>query len=244
MTLNFEYGDSITDQDWGCELQAVVGNSNLENIVLCHVCVSDLKKLANELIRYAQDTSWMTRMDSRVRRSYDKTASETADALISIFENAEAESKIGSEFGELMVSIGSTHALEKLFGHIKIPIAELWKPQLKQNEGFDFHTVCPSLLVNFGEAKYSAKINPHGDAIDQAKKFLLKEKHLRDRVHLINLADPESIDNLDGDRFGVVAAFSINSSNPLSILKNAYVSAVSCLEESKLTKIYLIGVSN
>ena len=142
-----------------------------------------------------------------------------------------------------MVSIGSARGLEQIFLHSKVPIAELWKPQAKQNEGFDFHTVCGRDLINFGEAKFSSSKNPHGPAIIQAGRFISEEKHLRDRAHLVNLVQPKSISHLDNDDFGVIVAFSINSPNPLGIFKNALETAQSFATENGIENIYLVGVS-
>lgn len=124
-----------------------------------------------------------------------------------------------------------------------LPVAELWKPQLKQNEGFDFHTVCSDQIINFGEAKFSGVSNPHGKAINQAKGFIDDEKHFRDRVHLINLVSDAAIENIDNDSFGIVAAFSINNDDPLSIIHNAIKSAEGKLNADEIKSVYLVGVS-
>ncbi|MBE0472252.1 MAG: hypothetical protein IBX55_22430 [Methyloprofundus sp.] len=237
------YRKKHTDQVWGCEYSEVVGYSWPSNIRACHVKVNQVSSLSIQLTSEVLNTSWMMELDAGSRRAYDKTVKETAEALVKVFQNTTTPTEVGSEFGEIMVSIGSTKALEILFDHHILPISELWKPQVKQNEGFDFHTMCLDNIINFGEAKFSAKKNPHGKAIDQASGFIEDEKHLRDRVHLVNLLPEKAINNLDHDTFGVVVSFSINAQDPLNILKNAIDRAEEKLGSQRIKSIYLVGVS-
>lgn len=240
--MDLIFGFPSLDPVWGCTYREISASLGIPNIKICFVRVDNVELFAEKLGADVLDTSWMANLDRGVRRQYDYTVRETAAALVKIFKSAAGAGKVGAEFGELMVSIGSSKALEQMFEHSKIPIAELWKPQVKQNEGFDFHTVCPDNFINFGEAKFSASANPHGLALNQAAKFLSVEKHLRDRAHLVNLVGELSIDNLDNDKYGVVAAFSINSSNTLLVFKNALESAIEFLGHNRVSSLYLVGV--
>ncbi|MDH1145161.1 hypothetical protein N5C60_11085 [Pseudomonas mosselii] len=235
-------GDEKCDLEWGCSHYEIADSLGYRDVKICLVSVRSLKDFSEKLTGTVLDTSWMMSLDRGVRRQYDYTVRETAAALVEVFGKTSAEGTIGAEFGELMVSIGSARALEQVFEHVRLPIAELWKPQLKQNEGFDFHTVCGSKFINFGEAKYSGSSNPHGLAIGQASDFIKVEKHFRDRAHLEKLACPISISNLDDDKFGVVAAFSVNSDNPMLIFKNALESAKAFVGENSVSGFYLVGV--
>jgi hypothetical protein len=243
MTDKPRYGSQHSDTEWGCDYCEVTTSSTTEKIKVCHVKVKDIKIISEALAKTVLDTSWMTSLDVGSRRAYDRTVRDTASALIEIFESTTAPSDVGVEFGEIMVSIGSTKALEKIFNHVIIPIAELWKPQKKQNEGFDFHTVCREELINFGEAKYSGNSSPHGNAINQSKRFVEEEKHLRDYVHLRELVSYSAIENLNNDSFGIVASFSINARDPLEVIKNAIESAEEKLSLDSIKTVYLVGVS-
>ena len=238
-----KYGSQYSDTGWGCEYVKVEPHLQIEKIKACHVRVKDITLISEELTKIVLDTSWMTNLDIGSKRAYNRTVQETAAALVEIFESTKLSSSVGSEFGEVMVSIGSARALEKIFDHCILPIAELWKPQIKQNEGFDFHTVCPNEIINFGEAKYSGSATPHGKAINQSRGFIDEEKHLRDFVHLKSLVSETAIDNLNNDIFGVVASFSINSADPLIALKNAIESAQEKLNLNSIKAVYLVGVS-
>lgn len=229
----------IADPDWGC---THTKHSDEQSIHACIVNVEDLTFIAQMLTQSVLDTSWMLNMDAGTQRSYKYTANETAEALVQIFNEVANGNPLGAEFGEVMVSTGSSRALELIFEHNRLPIAEIWKPQKKQNEGFDFHTECNDNLINFGEAKYSASTNPHGEAIPQIGRFLNEEKHFRDRVHLINLTKQESIENLDQDKYGVIAAFSITSQELDKIMANALASIAKSDLIGKANKIYVVGV--
>lgn len=235
---------AVLDSDWGCSYHEVVSVLGHAKIKVCIVNVTSLQDFATRISELVLDTSWMTGLDRGVRRAYDTTVRETAEALVKVFKDTTAAGVVGTEFGETMVSIGSARALEKIFNHKQIPLAELWKPQVKQNEGFDFHTICTGDLINFGEAKYSGSASPHGLAINQADDFLGAEKHLRDRNHLVNLVSKPAIDQLDNDQYGVVAAFSLNASNPLKVLKNAAQSASAVVDKRTIVNFYLVGVTD
>lgn len=237
------YGSQYSDSDWGCDYFEVETATSIGKIKVCHVVVNNIKIISEALAKNVLDTSWMTNLDVGSKRAYDRTVQETASALVRIFESTTTTSNVGSEFGEVMVSIGSTKALERIFKHFILPIAELWKPQKKQNEGFDFHTVCSGEFINFGEAKYSGSTNPHGNAINQSKGFIEDEKHLRDYVHLRELASDTSIENLNNDSYGIVASFSINTEDPFKVLKNAIESAQEELSSDSIKAVYLVGVS-
>ena len=238
------YGSKINDPVWGCKHLEVTYGPFIGKVKLCHVKVSDIEKIAAGLTKQVMDTSWMLKLDEGTKRSYDKTVEETAKELIKVFKKTASSNRIAGDFGELMVSIGSARALEKIFNHKLIPIAELWKPQAKQNEGFDFHTVCKKEIINFGEAKYASNGNPHGVAMRQANKFIDADKHYRDRVHLINLVSEKAIENLDDDIFGIVASFSLNAVKPLVALGKALSTAKKLFSSDSIKSVYIVGVSH
>jgi hypothetical protein len=240
MTLTFH--PKISDPIWGCDYQEVSDSSGLVNVKLCYMEVTSLRDFAEQITHLVLDKSWMTNLDSVIKKAYDRTVTQTANKLVQIFNATSATGTLGADFGELMVSIGSAHALERIFTHVKLPIAELWKPQLSQNEGFDFHTTCPSKIINFGEAKYSSSTNPYTLAMTQAESFIDDEKHFRDAVHLKHLVDADCLANLDNNQFGIVAAFSLRSGSPEKIFVNAVKAVAPLAAKNKIENIYLVGV--
>ncbi|MCS2608480.1 hypothetical protein [Halomonas dongshanensis] len=228
---------------WGISCREVVFENYKDKILGCFVSVSDLNLVAEKLAESVIDFSWISNLDKGTKRAYERTSKETAAALVEIFKSTGINNGIiNEEFGEVLVSIGASQTLASLFEHISLPIAELWKPQLKQNEGFDFHTVCKLNFINYGEAKYSLSSNPHGKSLSQTKRFFHEEKHFRDRVHLISLVDEVAINNLDNDQYGAIIAFSINSENASKIFENAIDLIEEKIEVDSLEKIYMVGV--
>ncbi|WP_394000232.1 hypothetical protein ACF3M1_09965 [Luteimonas sp. WGS1318] len=231
------------DADWGCD-HFDLTHLNGTTVYACRVEIADIAKLASELAKTVIDTSWMSTLDHGARRTYESTVSRTADLLREIFESMDPGSPVAGEFGEMMVSIGSARALSVVFSHSRVPLAELWKPQLKQNGGFDFHTVCEGELIHFGEAKFASSGNPWGLAIAQADEFLHDQKHLRDRSDLVNLVSPGAITRLDADEFGVVAAFSLNAENQDRVISNAVSAAVTLASKYGIKQVFVVGVSH
>ncbi|WP_027330668.1 hypothetical protein [Marinimicrobium agarilyticum] len=254
MTDALSFGEEHTDSEWDCSyFQLNVPASTLEKISLCHVHVSNLSKLANELAKSVMDKSWIMELDEGVALAYQQTVEETAEALTEIFSSDTHVNNegISGEFGEIMVSMGASRALEFVFSHLSLPIAELWKPKLKGNEGFDFHTICPENLINFGEAKYSSTKNPYGGntgdtdgAAGQTDGFIKAEKHLRDYVHLMHLAEGKPSDNLKKKNFGAILSFSMNAKKPLSVYSNAINAILELPHLLTAERIYLVGVSH
>ncbi len=237
------FGEEYKDDDWGCSF-VEVNSSDSPKVYLCHVNVTELKKIAEELSRSVLDSSWIMEMDVGARRSYERTVADTANSLVELFEKTTDAESVSGEFGELMVSMGTARSLEVVFRHTALPISELWKPQIKQNEGFDFHTVCENNVVNFGEAKFESPpaSSPSTKAASQANRFLEEDKHFRDRVHLVNLVDPEVISNLDDELFGMVVAFSMNAKNPITVYKNAIEKVKTLSFFDKVKSVYIVGV--
>lgn len=124
-----KYGNKYSDLDWGCDYFEIETGVSIAKIKVCYVIVEDIKKISEALTEKILDTSWMVKLDVGSKRALDRTVKETASALIEIFESTKKPSDVGSEFGEVMVSIASARALEKIFNHMILPIAELWKPK-------------------------------------------------------------------------------------------------------------------
>ena len=175
MTKKPIFGNEHKDDDWGCIHTEVTSTTN-KKIHLCHVNISDLKKIALELSRSVMDTSWIMDMDEGSRRSYIQTASDTADSLVKIFNTAADDNKISGEFGELMVSIGSSRSLDVIFKHTSLPISELWKPQEKGNEGFDFHTVCKKMSLILAKQNLNLLRQAHQYRMQQTKQTIFSPK--------------------------------------------------------------------
>lgn len=121
------------DKEWGCHYSEIIHSE--VDVKSCIIHVNSLEKIALALTDSVLNESWMLKLDKRTQRSYRYTVKETATALVEIFNkikrDSSGDSTLGEEFGEIMVSMGASRALSKIFEHESIPIAELWKPQKK-----------------------------------------------------------------------------------------------------------------
>ena len=236
------HSEDVDDPMWGCR-HGIAADKN-GTIQCCKVTVKDVKIMAAALTERVLDTSWISTLDRGTALQYRATVGQTGEVLKGIFTDALSNSQVKENFGELMVSMGAARSLGLLFHHIELPLAELWKSRIKQNDGFDFHTTCAGELIHFGEAKFSSTGSPYTEAILQVSDFLLNDKHHRDRAYLRDMVGKKSLDSLEDEKFGIVAAFSINAKNEALIMKNAVNKAIAFAKNHDVSSIFVIGVVN
>lgn len=230
------------DPLWGSEYEDVSAIAD-GAILSCQVRVDDLVAFTTTVVAEVAQSSWMTGLDSLTRKGYEAAVALTAPLLVALANDVGASGTLTEDFGEIMVSISSSRALEVMYCHVSVPISELWKPKSRNNEGFDFHTVCPMHLLNFGEAKYSKSANPHGIAFTQIARFLTNKKHLMDVHYLGTLCSPQSMTRLDFDEYGVIAAFSLNAANKNLVMGRAKSTAKKIALQHALKQVMVVGVS-
>jgi len=202
--------------------------------------IIDIKSNAKVLIKTISDTSWISRLDAIGKMTFEATAIRTIEKLVDIFNSV--NSRITEDFGEFMISLNSGNCLRDKYNHEILPISELWKPKKSGNEGFDFHTVSPNNKFSFGEAKYVRDGNSYGRAARQVCEFIDEEKDRGDAGLLNYFKKPIAMDNLKDGKRGFVIAFSINSTNYETILRNSLKNR----DVKKLLKscdeLYIVGV--
>ncbi|WP_391091287.1 hypothetical protein [Vibrio sp. NH-UV-68] len=203
--------------------------------------IENIKARAEEMISIIEDICWLKDLGPVQKVSYEARATRTITKLVdNILKKVEDE--VTEEFGEFMISASAQEALVAAFGHVKVPLAELLKEKITGNPGFDFHTETQDALIAFGEAKYSGKINPYRNALEQIRDFINLKKHDAELVDLQHFVSEEAVNNHLEKKTSYVAAFSINSKKPISIISNAFDSDYlkDILNEKE---IYLIGVT-
>lgn len=205
-----------------------------------HVKIHDIGIRAKEMIAILSDKSWINELDIIPRKSYEARAERTIDKLINDILN-KVVSTVTAEFGEFLISSTAQDSLEIKYSHTKVPLAELLKEKVTGNPGFDFHTESHTNLIAFGEAKYSGSINPYRNAMEQIADFITLKKDDAELVDLQYFVSDESIENIKKDKKAFIAAFSINSQNPIDIFSNAlsstYIDDLLAYDE-----LYLIGI--
>ena len=181
---------------------------------------------AMKIITWLQDTSWLATLDDIDKANYLACAEPTIRDLCNMITNeylsaSYTPGNLKDDLGEYLVSMNAQEALVQGLTHTKIPIAELWKEQIKGNPGFDFHTLSTSDIIVYGEAKYKSTQNGYYDAFNQIRDFINDHKMSRELRHLRVLATENAARNVLTDQLGFAAAFSVNTRNLPHIIENA-----------------------
>lgn len=214
-------------------------DAKAETCLFC-IEITDISAHAKNLLTEISDTSWISKLEPIAKMSYEDISLKTIENLVKIFRSI--NNKVTEDFGEFMISMSSGQCLKDTHGHKVLPLSEIWKPKVSQNEGFDFHTLSPEDKFSFGEAKFVSSGNSYGDAAKQAHQFSRDNKDKRDGVHLRYFGSSVAIQHLKENKRGFIIAFSINSPDYEQILKNSLhnediKNLSKCCDE-----LYIIGV--
>lgn len=205
-----------------------------------HVIVDDVGDCAKKMIESIKSTSWIDRLSPVDQVSYSACASRSIAKLVSEIFSKVTE-PITTEFGEYMVSLCAQDALESTMQHKKLPLAELFKEKMTGNPGFDFHTESHSLLIAYGEAKYSCNDSPYSNAITQICGFIANKKDIIELKDLSRFVSVDATKNaMEGFR-AFIAAFSINAMQPNRIFENI-LNSEHITPLLSYPELYLIGV--
>ena len=196
------------------------GKTTICNVYSIHVEINDIGDKATDMITMIADTSWISKLDIIPRTSYEARAKTTIDKLINGILK-KVTTTVNTEFGEFLISVTAQDSLELQYNHTKVPLAELFKEKKTGNPGFDFHTESDTELIAFGEAKYSGIKNPYTNVLTQISHFIDLKKDKMELTDLQNFVSENSIKKILIDKKAFVAAFSINSENPQTIINNA-----------------------
>lgn len=205
-----------------------------------HIKVSDIDTRADEMIETLANTDWINPLPATKKVTFKATSKRTIVKLSENIRNRINEDKLTEDFGEYLVSDTALKTLEKIYNHIRVPLAELLKEKLTGNPGFDFHSETETKFISFGEAKYSGNSSPYNKALKQIKDFISLEKDNAEINVLENFVSESATTNfLAGDK-AFSAAFSLND-DPKKMIKNALLNKhLKQLLGHK--ELYLIGV--
>ena len=210
-----------------------------ETHLLC-VEIADVHQHAVDLISEINETSWISKLNSVGRMSYERTAHRTIKALVEIFQLVEND--VTKEFGQYMVSISASEGLRQRLTHRVIPISELWKGRTLGNDAFDFHTESMQEKISFGEAKYTRQKNSYSRAAEQVIDFINDGKDYGDASDLVHFVSPNAMKNLENRSRGFAVAFSLHSKNHVKIMNNTLRSEWIQQLSAQCNELYIIGV--
>lgn len=148
----------------------------------CLVSV-DAPSVISSVIKEITDNSWLSSLNPIDRVSFEACMNKTVNSIIEECQKYQKQTSGGlydyKQVGEYIVSKAGRDSLTEGFSHGFIPLAELWKEKEKSNPGFDFHSLSPSEIFIFGEAKYRSETNPYSiaKAIYTQGAFSIPNKH-------------------------------------------------------------------
>lgn len=192
------------------------------SVRLIQVKINDMEQRIQEVINAINDMSWCYKIADRdIKEAYIAARDRTIKTLMTDIFN-DITLPISQEVGEYVISTTAQEILVANFKHNHVPLSELWKEKTSGNPGFDFHTVTPSDLIMFGEAKFSKKKNPYGKGIEQASRFIEEKKDKYDKTHLLHIIKAQKpLENFSNGSRAFCVAFSLNTCRPKQILYNA-----------------------
>jgi len=216
-------------------------NENICKIHYVHVKVNNLKQKSEAMLEQFCNETWLFKLEDEGDYSSFKVSSESTLRMLKKILDI-TDNKIGKEFGEYLISSTALATLEKELNHETLPLAEIWRDQESKNPGFDFHSLSPNQILLFGEAKYRAKTNAYGPAINSICDFILRKKDIAELVYLKRINKRINNEHLDISKKGFIAAFSIynNFENIFTtIMENKLIKE---LDLFKYPEWYFIGV--
>lgn len=184
-------------------------------VTLTRIAPTDLAVTLREIYNSLADICWINALPnvSRIfRKSIQKRAEGTINALKKEL-TLNPDSTLSSSAGEYVVSELARSTVVNDLGYLDIPLGELFKQKVKGNPGFDFFAVNPqSVVLLFGEAKYSSRTNAYDEAFSQIVRFAEEEeKDIQDMTDLEHLCPSEAQDKVADGIKGYIAAFASTS---------------------------------
>ena len=215
------------------------------NYNYCLVSV-DAPSVISSVIKEITDNSWLSSLNPIDRVSFEACMKKTVNSIIEECQKYQKQTSGGlydyKQVGEYIVSKAGRDSLTDGFSHGFIPLAELWKEKEKGNPGFDFHSLSPSEIFIFGEAKYRSEANPYSIAIEQVESFIDDEKDKMEASNLNKITmNSTATTNFLNNKKGFAISFSIKAQNPKDIIENA----IKCPEIKNINQydeFYIIGV--
>lgn len=219
---------------------SVYPNCEIHCVVIEINGAAELTNVVNGVSQEIADTSWISKLPTFFQEVYNANAPKTINRIVNEILGKVANG-LNEKIGEYLVSFSAQQALETLFNHYRLPLAEILKEQLSNNPGFDFHTISHNDNLVHGEAKYSGNYTRWSDATGQISGFIDEDKHKGEQGWLYPFLKEPVIANINAGKRGFTAAFSMHAQNENLIFRHA-------LEDNASKKIaeyeeyYLIAV--
>lgn len=200
---------------------SIIESSSIEpHIRFFRIQLTDIKLTLRSVFESLSDNSWIMKFDEGFLRETFSTRLESTIKHISSKIIHENDDTLTSSSAEYVISeIARSTIVQKLY-YLDIPLGELIKEQKSGNPGFDFYSMNKSKIILFGEAKYRAKINAYGNAMEQICRFNKEKRDIADLLDIQNFCPKESLDDVCKENKGFVAAFSSSRMPTENLIEN------------------------
>ena len=182
--------------------------------------LTDVRLTLRSVFDSLSNNSWIMKFNEDFLRKTFSTRLESTIGHISSKIIQENDDTLTSSSAEYVISEIARSTIVQELEYLDIPLGELIKQQKSGNPGFDFYSMNKSNIILFGEAKYRAKTNAYGSAMEQICRFNKEERDIADLLDIQNFFPEESLDDVVKKNKGFVAAFSSSKIPTEDLVKN------------------------
>ncbi|WP_279055794.1 hypothetical protein [Hoylesella timonensis] len=181
---------------------------------------TDIKLTLRSVFESLSNNSWIMKFDNGfLKHTFSVRFQSTIDYISSNIIHEEDDS-LTSDSAEYVISEIARSTIVEQLDYLDIPLGELIKEQKSGNPGFDFYSMNKSDIILFGEAKYVAKQNAYGRALEQIYRFHTEQRDVADLLDIQNLCPKTSCDEVCNGNKGFIAAFSSKSTPTERLIGN------------------------
>lgn len=181
---------------------------------------TNIKLTLRSVFESLSNNSWIMKLDDGfLRHTFSVRFQSTIDHISSNIIHEEDDS-LTSDSAEYIISEIARSTIVEQLDYLDIPLGELIKEQKSGNPGFDFYSMNKSDIILFGEAKYVAKQNAYGRALEQIYRFHTEQRDIADLLDIQNLCPKASCDEVCNGNKGFIAAFSSKSTLTERLISN------------------------
>lgn len=188
------------------------------HIVFIRIEPTDIKITLREVFKSLSDIAWISAFDKQYIQDYFQVRAEETINYIANNIIAQADDKITTHSGELVVSELSRLTVINEMSYLDIPLAELIKSQAAGNDGFDFFSKNLSKIILFGEAKFNSRQNAYGAAFEQIARFERTKQDTSDIKEIAEFCCEESLNNHTRGKKGFIASFASKTTSSTIIV--------------------------
>lgn len=205
----------------------IIENREVEpHIRFFRIRPTDIKLTLRSVFESLSNNSWIMKFDnSFLKQTFSVRFQSTIDYISSNIIH-EGDDSLTSDSAEYVISEIARSAIVEQLDYLDIPLGELIKEQKSGNPGFDFYSMNKSDIILFGEAKYVAKQNAYGRALEQIYRFHTEQRDVADLLDIQNLCPEASCNEVCKGNKGFIAAFSSKTTPTEKLISNIKITLI------------------